>query len=320
VGRRHPSVCPIDSPAGWTGRLIRTLGSSASAIGALAAILVIAAGAACRDRGSPSATLVGVDDAGDTLRLARPAERVVSLIPATTAVLFTIGAGDRVVGRTTWCDWPPEALRVPSVGDGIEPNIELIVASRPDLVVLYRSARNAQAAAQLRQLGIATIQLRTDLLGDLERSAVLLGAATDRASAADEMVIRLRRELAAAQRERPNPPRILVLAWDQPPMAIGRGSFLHQVVELAGARNVFDDISAPAAPVSLEAIAARDPDLILTTAESQSFLDRPEWRVVRAVRERRLVRVRGTEWLRPTPRAPEAVRELAAALDSLSRR
>src|SRR3989441_11886870 len=76
----------------------------------------------------------------------RPAQRVVSLLPSFTELLFAIGAGDRLVGRTTWCDYPPEALGVPSVGDGMPPNVEAVAARHPDLVVLYRSGPNVTAA------------------------------------------------------------------------------------------------------------------------------------------------------------------------------
>ena len=94
-----------------------------------------------------------VDDAGRPSRSPRPARRIVSLVPATTELLFAIGAGDAVVGRTQWCDYPEAALAVPSVGDGIGPNLELVVGRRPDLVLLYASADRG-AAEQLARLGI----------------------------------------------------------------------------------------------------------------------------------------------------------------------
>lgn len=260
-----------------------------------------------------------VDDAGDTLRLARPAARIVSLIPTTTEVLFALGAGDRLVGRTTWCDYPAEALAVPAVGDGIEPNVERIVARRPDLVVLYRSSRNTLAARRLRTLGIPTAQLRTDGVEDLRRAARLLGRVTGRDGEARALLGSFDGALAQATRHRVERPSVLLLAWDQPPLVIGRASFLHELVELAGGRNVFADLETASGPVSLEAIAARDPDLILTATDAPSFASRPEWQVVRAVRERRFLALAGSEFARPSPRLPDAVRRLARALDSMPR-
>src|SRR5881628_3084282 len=97
------------------------------------------------------------DDVGRRVTLAAPARRIVSLLPSFTEILFAIGAGDRLVGRTTWCDYPPEALAVPSVGDGMPPSVEAVAARRPDLVVLYRAGPNVTAAEQLERLGIRTV-------------------------------------------------------------------------------------------------------------------------------------------------------------------
>ena len=98
-------------------------------------------------------------------------------------------------------------------------------------------------------------------------------------------------------------------------MTVGRGSFLSELVERAGGRNLFADVAASASTVSIEAIAVRNPDLILTTADGPSaFLDRPEWQAIPAVRARRLVKVSGSEFSRPGPRTPQAVRELARLL------
>src|SRR5216110_1438143 len=107
------------------------------------------------------------DDAGRRVTLAAPARRVVSLLPSFTEILFAIGAGDRLVGRTTWCDYPPEARAVPSVGDGMPPSVEAVAARRPDLVVLYRSGPNVTAAEQLERLGIPTVLLDLNLLEEL---------------------------------------------------------------------------------------------------------------------------------------------------------
>lgn len=254
------------------------------------------------------------------MRLARPARRVASLAPSTTELLFAIGAGPLVVGRTTWCDWPPAAAAVTNLGDGLSPNIEAILAVRPDLVALYRSPRNAAAAERLRGLGVPTIQLRTDTFDDFARNTDLLGRALGVADSAHAVTARLQSALVQLDRRQDNQgPRVLILAWDQPPLAIGRGSFQHELVELAGGRNIFADLEAPSAPVSLEAIAARNPDVILISSASATFASRPEWQVVGAVRDRRFIVVQGSEFSRPSPRAPDAIRRLTAVFDSLAR-
>jgi iron complex transport system substrate-binding protein len=280
-------------------------------------VLVIAlALLACGRPGSGARGTVVVDDAGDSVSVRAPAARVVSLIPATTELLFAIGAGAAVVGRTQWCDYPPEALRVPDLGPGINPNLEAVLAARPDLVVLYNSAQHATVAARLRELGIPAIRVNTDALADVERVGRLLGRLMGHTRGADSVSAAFDTALAAAgaagRRERK---RVLILVWEQPPMTLGRGSFLSELVERAGGENVFGDIASSSAPVSIEAVSARDPDLILTAAAGPaSIVDRPEWQVVRAVRERRLLRITGTEYDRPGPRSPGAIRALAARL------
>lgn len=268
---------------------------------------------------SPAATaIVAVDDAGDTLRLPGPAHRIASLIPATTELLFAVGLGPQVVGRTTWCDYPAEAVAVPSLGDGLQPNLEAIVAARPDLVVLYRSTQNAAAAERLRAQGIPTLVVETDRLADVPRLARLLGRLGGREAAGDSLARRFEAELAAATlREPADPARLLLLAWDQPPIAIGGGSFLSELVQRAGARNIFADLSAPSAPVSLEAIARRDPDFLLVLSDSApGYIARPEWQAVTAVRDRRFLLVPAALFSHPGPRSPAALRALEAALDA----
>ncbi|HXG44274.1 MAG TPA: helical backbone metal receptor [Gemmatimonadales bacterium] len=286
-----------------------------------AAALILGLLAACAPARAGRDALAVRDDAGVTVRLARPAGRVVSLIPATTELLFAIGAGRTIVGRTHWCDYPAEARSIPDLGDGLRPNLEAVAAVRPELVVLYRSAQNAEAAARLRALGIPAVQFAVDRLADVPRVARALGALTGRRRGADSLAAAFDTALAAATTPAsPAAPALLLLAWDQPPMTIGAGSFLSEVVERAGARNLFGDLPAPSGTVSLETIATRDPDAILVATEGEpAFVRRPEWQAIRAVRERRLVRVTGSSFSRPSPRAPEAIRELRARLAEVLR-
>jgi iron complex transport system substrate-binding protein len=276
---------------------------------------------ACGRTSAGSGAIAVVDDAGDTVRLARPAQRVVSLIPATTELLFAMGQGGLVAGRTRWCDYPAAAAAVPSVGDGITPNLEAVLGVRPDLVVLYHSGQNGTAAERLRALGVPAIRVRSDLLADVPRLARMLGRLTGQERAADSLVSAFEHDLAAATLPAPpDPPSVFLLVWDQPPMTVGRGSYLTELLERAGGRNVYHDLPTSSAQISVESAAARDPDVILTSSDTTpGFAHRPEWQVVRAVRERRFVHAPGSEFSRPGPRSPAAIRDLAAQLRAWSR-
>jgi iron complex transport system substrate-binding protein len=285
------------------------------------AIGVTLAVAACRSAPDPAGSIRLVDDAGDSIALKAPARRVVSLIPATTELLFAIGAGSVVVGRTRYCDYPPAASQIVDLGDGIKPSIEAVLGRRPDLVVLYNSGQNATVAERLGDFGIATLRVNTDALTDVTRVGRMLGRLTGHERGADSVALVFDSALAAVTRPRKSDrPTVLLLVWEQPPMTIGRGSFLSELVERAGGENSFADVPASSGVVSIEAVANRDPDLIFTTTEGPFGLaTRPEWQAVPAVRERRFLRVSGSEFSRPSPRAPDAIRELASRLNLVVR-
>ncbi len=240
-----------------------------------------------------------------------PARRIVSLAPSITELLFALGAGEQVVGRTTYCKYPAAALAVPSVGDGLNPNVEAIVARTPDLVVLYRSPHTEAAARQLEALGVRTLTIHHDRLEDIAETARQLGEAAGRSAAGAAIARSIDSALAA-----PPPPdlhaRIVYVVWDNPPIVIGGGSFLDQLMGLAGATNTFHDIGTPSATVSIETIAARDPDWIGVIRETDdtappAYAARPEWQVVRAIHERRFLLLPAELFGQPSPRAPEAV-------------
>jgi iron complex transport system substrate-binding protein len=291
----------------------------------LTAVLAVLALPAC-SRAPAAAAIVRVDDWGRTVALPAPARRIVSLSPATSELVFALGLGDRLVGRTRWCDYPPDVRRVADVGDGLAPNVEAVAARKPDLVLLYASPANRAAAERFAALGIPVAALALDRAADLRRAALLVGGLAGATRAADSLVDTfdsLRTEVAhEAARHRGPRPKVYVDVWADPPMTVGRGSYLQEEVEAAGGDNVFDDLRAASATVSLEAIARRDPDVIVVlqtdTSRAPDLLARPGWDAVRAVREGRILVLDGTLFGRPSLRMPLAERDLAARLARLA--
>jgi iron complex transport system substrate-binding protein len=297
-------------------------------------IALLAMQAACAPASrDATAGLRAVDDAGDTVVLAAPARRIVSLIPASTELLFAIGAGSTLQGRTRWCDYPPAAAAVPDLGDGIQPSLEAILARKPDLVILYRSPQNAAVRQALARVGVPVIQLSIDRLSDFERASRLLGTLTGHERGTDSMLAVFHAQLDSASapsasaassaptataRESFRAPSVLILVWDQPPMTVGAGSFLSEIVERAGGRNLFGDIPSSSATVSVESVVARNPDFVLITGDdAPAFARRAEWQTVPAVRLQHYVRVSGSAFSRPSPRAPEAIQELRRQLSTV---
>ena len=287
----------------------------------LAGLIALAVAACARGERVPVRGGVAVtDDAGRRVTLAAPARRIVSLLPSFTEILFAIGAGDRLVGRTTWCDYPPAALAVPSVGDAMPPSVEAVAARRPDLVVLYRSGPNVTAAEQLERLGIPTVLLDLNLLEELGAATRRLGTLTGRQVPAESLAAAVDR--VVSQPPAPSTQSLAFIVWDNPPIVIGAGSYLDRLAALVGARNVFHDVGSPSAQVSIETIAARDPDFLAVLSDSAlppAYASRPEWRVVRAVRDRRFLFLPGQLFGRPGPRAADAIREFRQRLEAAAR-
>ncbi|HKK28102.1 MAG TPA: cobalamin-binding protein [Gemmatimonadota bacterium] len=260
------------------------------------------------------------DDLGRTVRLAAPPPRIVSLVPAVTELLFALDAGDRLVGRTRYGVHPAAARSVPSVGEGMRPSVESVVARRPGLVILYAGTGNRSTLAELTRLGVPTLAVRHDRFADLYRNIARLGVLTGRPAAADSLAARLRCGLeAVAGATRDAPTRSVYLdVWEDPPYTAGSGSYLDSLVTVAGGRNVFGDLRRPSPRVSIEAVAARDPDVVVVPLARGSGRtppgSRPAWSAVPAVAAGRVRTVDGDLLDRLGPRVDEAAGALAAAI------
>jgi ABC-type Fe3+-hydroxamate transport system substrate-binding protein len=285
-------------------------------IGIIAGIGALGASLAFSD--PVSSRPVSNGTAGDTPR----ARRIVSLIPAATEILFAIGAGDRLVGRTRWGIHPPTARGVPDVGDGIRPALELIVAQNPDLVILVSGADNAGVADRLRALRIPTLALQHNTLADLDRNILAIGEAAGCGASARRVRDRVRDDLSRLVRVTGplDRPRVYYDVWEAPPITIGGGSYLDALIDAAGGSNIFGDLNEPSPQVSLEAIVARSPQVLLfpvsgsEARERRAPVDRPGWSAIRAVADGRVHRTDGDLAHRLGPRIAEAALEMALLL------
>ena len=271
--------------------------------------------AACEKPRAQVATVS--DDFGDPVRIGQPPTRIVSLNPVTTEMLFAFGAGSRLVGRSQFDLWPAAARLVPDVGNGLQPNVEVVLGAHPDLVILYASQDNRPAAARFRAAGVSTLSLRTDHIADFRRTVQLLGAIlrdSARAKVVSDSVFRTLGRVRTATTNLPRP-TVFWHIWDAPLITIGSGSFMTELVDIAGGRNVYGDITGPSATVSLEDVARRDPDFILAGPQgAQKIEEDRRWRIVRAVREGKVLKVDTVLVGRPGVRLGEAAVSLANLL------
>lgn len=233
------------------------------------------------------------DDFGLPLpRDASLGQRVVSLNPAATEVIFALGAQAHLVARSRWDEYPKEALSIPEVGDGIRPNIEAVLRAKPTLVLLYATAENRAAVEALTRAGVRTMTLRVDHIAQFATMVQHIGVALGVSDRAAVVVDSVKRTLARVKEVTSTvaPVRVVWPLWQQPAMVVGQGSYLDELLDIAGATNVFHELLAPSPQVSIEEIAKRNPDAIVASAKVREELrGKGSWRAVRAVRDDKFV-------------------------------
>jgi iron complex transport system substrate-binding protein len=262
-----------------------------------AALATLLALSACGERdprapASSSAPISVVDDAGDTLRLASPATRIVSLAPNATETLVAIGALPQLVGRSDY-DTGLGVDSVASVGGALDPSMERLVALRPDLVIGWHSAGANPVRDRLREMGIPFLAVRTTDTTDIYRTIGVLGRVTGRDAYADSVADGVREQLAAVRASvAGRPPRTaFYVVGEEPLMTAGPTTFTVQLLEIAGGRTVFPDATGQPQYVSMEELVRRQPEFVLLPMETNDMERlaelgrRPGWRELNAFRE-----------------------------------
>jgi iron complex transport system substrate-binding protein len=246
--------------------------------------------------------------------------RVVTLTPSHTEIAFALGRGDRVVGVSDWCAYPPDATKKPRVGGLVDPNLERILALRPDLVVL--DSDPVGLGTRLRDAGVRTLVLRSESLADLDRAIDRLGEALGARGAAGRLRRSVARDLEAVKsRVRGLPrPKVLVVADRRPGhvvdvYAVGKKSFLSELIETAGGTNVLADVDHGAVALSTESLLAEAPDVIFDATRDPAGTS--PWRAlgtIPAVRTGRIHDFSDPAFTIPGPRVGRAAERLARQL------
>jgi len=279
---------------------------------ALVSVLLAGAGAA--------APIAVTDAAGNKVELAAPAQRIISLAPHATELLFAAGAGTHVVGVIVPADYPPEAATVPRIGDARAIDLERIVALRPDLAVAWPYVAPAQIE-RLRELGVAIYlsdpHTPEAIADDLERLGTLAGTGDSALRAATAFRARL---AALRARERGvSSVRVFYEIWHQPLYTIGGAHLITAAIDLCGGENVFAALRLPAPSVSVEAVLAAAPEAIVAGTDGAirpAWLDAwAPWRSMPAVARGNLFVVDANLLHRAGPRFVDGVEELCLALD-----
>lgn len=234
--------------AGCGGDDVRSAGESASS----------------REAGAEAGPLTLEDDEGRSVTLEEPPRRIVSLVPSATGILLALGLEERLVARTEY-DRDRRVAHLPSVGEGLGPSMERVLALEPDLVIRFAGESDRATPRHLDRAGVPHLAVRPEMIGDIRRTIRLLGAAAGREGPADELVRAMDAELDRVARsvEGLPAPRVAFVLGGDPPWVVGPGTFLHELLEVAGGRNVFGDLARTYGAVSVEELVRRDVDVVL---------------------------------------------------------
>jgi iron complex transport system substrate-binding protein len=253
------------------------------------------------------------------------AQRVVTLAPNVTEILFWLGCGGRIIGTDDFSNFPTAAAGLAKVG-GLHPSAERIARLRPDLVVGSSSADQSDIARSLSSIGVAFISLKTDRLSDIGPAAALLERRIDCPSSGNA-VQSFHRALEGQRRIRASRPRVLVLVWPNPLYVAGRDTFADDLLQLVGAENAVSRTTVGWPAYSMESIVASPPDVLLfpskqmDAAKLQKLLEGDvAWRNLEVVKSKRYYVLDEDRFTRPGPRMVDAAAELNALLDSIGMR
>jgi iron complex transport system substrate-binding protein len=282
---------------------------------ALATLLLCGAGRA--------ATRTVTDEVGRQVTLPDNVQRIVSLAPNLTEIVYALGAGQKLVGVTDYCDYPPDAKTKTKIGSPIEPSLEAIVALKPDLVLAAAMTMNRRETVDaLDGLGMAVYSTNTEsvegTLISIQDIASAIGTPERGRAVTGELRARL--DALRAQMNGVTPKRALFVIWTDPLITIGPRTFLADALRRAGAESVVQS-GTDWPQISLEEVVRLQPDVLIFTEnhggsgkdELDELRQRPAWRGLAAVREGHVI-VAGEELDRPSPRLVDAVEELARQL------
>lgn len=260
------------------------------------------------------------DDAGRNVTLPARVERVITLAPNLTEIVFAIGAGDRVVGNTSYCDYPPEARNVAKVGDTLHPSLERIIALRPQVVLVSTASQLEVFTQQLQSQNIAVFVTDPHDLEGVFKSIEQIGRMLDHEQQAQDLVRKLRdRTNAVETAVKQSPPvRVFYQLSAQPLYTAGRDAFVTDLMRRAGADSVTGHVPGAWPTYSNEsALAAKPEAIILATGGSMGATNAIVAEALRnspAVQTGRVYKINDDHLTRPGPRAVDGLEEMAHAL------
>ena len=279
----------------------------------LAAVFTLPAACAQKHQ-APTADRVFIDEQGRAVKINSDPQRIISLAPSVTETLFALGLSDRIVGVTSYCDYPPEAAQKERVGDTMRPSLEKIIALKPDLVIASTASQLEQFVQRLDELGVPIYVSNPRLLDDVLSSIERIGEIAGAKQRALELSRTLRERIEAIGRRSATlgKPKVLFILGTEPLITVGKMSFVSDLIRRAGGESISDDVSEDYPQYSLETAVAKQPEVIFLQAGESDLPSR--LKQTPAARADRVYRLNDDLLLRPGPRIVDGLEQMAAKI------
>jgi len=272
------------------------------------------------ESGKDTDSLVIKDSEGTEVTIGKKPERIISLAPSNTEILYALGLGDKIVGVTNYDDYPEEVKSKEKIGD-LSVNIEKVVSLQPDLILA--NSLNGDAVEKLRNLGMTVLVTNASSIQDVYTVIEMIGKATGASEQAANLIASMKKDVEEIKQlvkdiPQDKKPKVYVEINNEL-FTTGKGTFMHEIIELAGGVNIAADLEGWK-QLSEEEIILRNPDIILNTYGymnynvAQSIKDRAKWQNINAIKNNKVFDVDSNKMSRPGPRVTEGLKEVAKIL------
>ncbi len=256
------------------------------------------------------------DDLGRRVKVAQSVERAVSLAPNLTEIAFAVGAGNRLVGVTTYCDYPAEALQIQKIGDTINPNIETIIALKPQVVLVSTASQIETFTKQLEAQNIAVFVTNPNSMDDIYESIEKIGEIFGEREKARQINIDLQKRVAAveAKIKAADKVKVFLQISKEPLVTVGKATFFNDLIERAGGASVTKEVESAYPKLSKETAFALNPDAIILSDSEDNREPNDVFKSSPAAKNGKIFRINADIISRPAPRIVDALEEMAKDL------
>ncbi len=260
-----------------------------------------------------------VDSYDREITIAKKPEKLISLAPANTEILFALGAGDRIFGVTTYCGYPAAALEKTKIGDFSNPNIELIIEIEPDVVFVATGVQK-EILNQLEEVGITVVTLDAEDLEQVLKNINLAGKVIGNEEESSKLVAQMEERIQTVKTKLANAsekPTVFFEVWDDPLMTAGPRTFINDLIDLAGGSNIASDAAEQYGQFSIELLLERDPEIYLINDHAHTPKDvmtRPNYAGLSSVKNEKVFAINDDLVTLPGPRLVEGLEEMARIL------